>query len=209
MRPLFLLVSVIAVASMFTGNLLALFQTNVKRLLAYSSIAHFGYLLVAFLTAGPLRLVAVMFYLAQYFVTTLGAFGVVTVMSTGSADADSIDDYYGLYGRRPWIAIAFTLMLLSLAGVPLTAGFIGKFLVMTAGMGASLIFLVVMLAINSAIGLFYYLRVIAVLFGPSRAVEEAGRFRPARASYAVIIVLVALVIWWGIFPGRLISMIIS
>ena len=135
---LFIIFSVIAAISMFTGNILALFQNNVKRVLAYSSIAHFGYLLVAFLSVGALRVVAVMFYLVQYFITTIGAFGVVTVMSREKCDADSIKDYKGLFFRRPWLSVVFTLLLLSLAGIPLTAGFMGKFLVVTAGLGSAL-----------------------------------------------------------------------
>ncbi|HUJ88571.1 MAG TPA: NADH-quinone oxidoreductase subunit N, partial [Syntrophorhabdales bacterium] len=120
---LFVIFTIIAIISMFTGNLLALFQTNIKRLLAYSSIAHLGYLLVAFLSSGPLRVSAVTFYLVAYFVMTLGAFGVVTVLSGKENDADEIEDYHGLVKRRPVLAATFTVMLLSLAGMPLTAGF--------------------------------------------------------------------------------------
>ena len=102
--PIFLVFTVIAIASMFAGNLLALLQNNIKRLLAYSSISHLGYLLVAFLASGGMRITAVAFYLAAYFVTTLGAFGVVSVMSGRERDADSMDDYRGLSSRRPWLA---------------------------------------------------------------------------------------------------------
>ncbi len=98
---LFAIFTVIAIISMFAGNLLALFQTNIKRLLAYSSIAHLGYLLVAFLSSGPLRMSAVTFYLVAYFVMTLGAFGVVTVLSGKENDAEQIEEYYGLFTRRP------------------------------------------------------------------------------------------------------------
>ncbi|MDD5171210.1 MAG: NADH-quinone oxidoreductase subunit N, partial [Syntrophales bacterium] len=136
--PLFIIFSIIAIASMFTGNLLALLQNNVKRLLAYSSIAHFGYLLVAFLSVGPFKVTAVTYYLVAYIITMLGAFGVMTVMSGKGRDADALADYEGLFSRRPWIAVTLTLMPLSLAGIPLTAGFSGKFLVMTAGIGAGL-----------------------------------------------------------------------
>ena len=125
--PVFTVFSILAIASMVAGNLLALLQDNVKRMLAYSSIAHLGYLLVAFLAAGQSGSEAITFYLVAYFVTTLGAFGVVTVLSTSAGDAERLEDYRGLFWRRPALAAVFTAMLFSLAGIPLTAGFVGKF----------------------------------------------------------------------------------
>ena len=124
---MFLVLSIIAVASVFAGNLLALLQNNVKRILAYSSIAHMSYLLVAFPIGGSLGGGAAAFYLVAYFVMTLGAFGVVTLLSERRRDADLLDDYRGLFWRRPALALVFPVMLLSLAGIPLTAGFLGKF----------------------------------------------------------------------------------
>jgi NADH-quinone oxidoreductase subunit N len=118
---LYLIFTIIAIASMFTGNLLALFQSNVKRILAYSSISHLGYILVTLLASGAIAATAAAFYLSAYFITTLGAFGVVTILSEKDRDADSMDDYRGLAWRRPWLAGVFTAMLLSL-GIPLTAG---------------------------------------------------------------------------------------
>ncbi len=161
---LFTIFAIMAIASMFAGNLLALFQNNIKRLLAYSSIAHFGYLLVAFLSAGSLKVAAATYYLVAYLATTLGAFGVVTLLSGKEQDADGIDAYEGLGRRSPWLGGMLAFMLLSLAGMPLTAGFIGKFYVVAAGVGSSLWVLVVILIVNSAIGLFYYLRVTAALY---------------------------------------------
>jgi NADH-quinone oxidoreductase subunit N len=156
--------TVVAVASMVAGNILALWQTNVKRILAYSSIAHMGYLLVAFVAGGAIGETAVGFYLVAYFVTTLGAFGVITVMSHGERDADSIEDYVGLAWQRPWLAGVFTAMLLSLAGIPLTAGFIGKFYLIAAGVGSALWLMVMILIFTSVMGLFYYLRVIVAMY---------------------------------------------
>ena len=143
-NQLFLIFSLIAIASMFVGNILALQQKNVKRILACSSVAHIGYLLVAFLAARTFAFTAVSFYLSAYFVTTLGAFGVITVLSKGLKEVDSIDDYYGMAFRRPWLSSVFVAMLLSLAGIPITAGFIGKFYVVQAGIGSSLWLLVAM-----------------------------------------------------------------
>jgi NADH-quinone oxidoreductase subunit N len=163
-RPIFVIFTIIAIASMFTGNLLALFQSNVKRILAYSSISHLGYILVTLLASGAMAATAAAFYLSAYFITTLGAFGVVTVLSEKDRDADSMDDYRGLAWRRPWLAGVFTAMLLSLAGIPLTAGFVGKFYVAAAGVGSGLWLLVIILAVNSALGLYYYLRIIVALY---------------------------------------------
>ena len=130
---LFLLFSVMAVASMFIGNLLALFQRNVKRILAYSSIAHIGYLLVAFLAGGPFMITSVTFYLVAYFVTTLAAFGIIIVLSGADSEADTLDHYHSLAWSRPWTTCIFTAALLSLAGIPLTAGFLGKFYLLSCG----------------------------------------------------------------------------
>ncbi len=205
----FLMFSVIAVISMFVGNILALTQTNVKRILAYSSIAHLGYLLVAFLAAGKLASTAVAFYLIAYFVTTLGAFAVVTVLSDREKEAEALDDYRGLLWRRPWIAGFFSGMLLSLAGIPLTAGFVGKFYVMRAGVGSALWFLVALLVINSVIGLFYYLRIIAAMYvQPTRQAQvfvESARM--PLASGLVFTVLAVLLLWLGIYPTPFIAFI--
>src|SRR5271157_3215483 len=158
----FLLFSIIAVASMFAGNLLALRQNNVKRILAYSSIAHFGYILVAFLAGTTMAAGAVAFYLVAYTVTILTAFGIITVLST--SEADDLEDYRGLFWQRPVLASVLTAALLSLAGIPATMGFVGKFYVLASGADASAWPLIIVLALTSVIGLFYYLRVVVALF---------------------------------------------
>lgn len=162
---LILALGIVAIASILGGNLLALLQDNIKRILAYSSIAHLGYVLVGFLAGGIFAVEAVAYYLCAYFITMLGAFGVVTVLSnsTQNRDCDALADYRGLLWRRPWLAAVFTTMLLSLAGIPLTMGFVAKFYIIAAGVGASLWLLVLVLVIGSAIGLFYYLRIIATM----------------------------------------------
>jgi len=197
---LFLVLSLIAVASMFVGNLLALLQDDVKRLLAYSSIAHLGYLLVALLAGGELAVEAATYYLVAYFVTILGAFGVVSALSGDGREALSFADYRGLFWRRPWIAAAFTASLLSLAGIPLTAGFLGKFYLLAAGVEASLWALVIVLVVNSAIGLFYYLRLVVAMFSQGEA-EPAKIPWPAAAALTVVTVLL---IWFGIYPQPLV-----
>lgn len=206
---IFLLFALIAAASMFGGNLLALLQTNVKRLLAYSSIAHLGYLLVALLAGGSLAITAVTYYLVAYFVTTLAAFGTVAVLSDSQREAEAIDDYHGLFWRRPWLAGIFTASLLSLAGIPLTAGFIGKFYLVTAGVGSALWTLVIILVVNSAIGLYYYLRLIVVMGLQLRPQEErwiTATALPLTGSLALA-GLVLLLVWLGVYPTPFIELI--
>ena len=171
----FVALSVVAVASMLVGNLLALLQDNVKRILAYSSIAHMGYVLVAFLAGGALAEQAVMFYLAAYFVTTLGALGIVTAISGAERDADRLTDYSGLFWRSPATAGVMTAMMLSLAGIPLTAGFLGKFYVVAAGASATVWWLVIALVVTSVIGLYYYLRVVVIMYQVDASIPASRR----------------------------------
>jgi len=171
-----LVLTVLAVASMFAGNLLALLQNNVKRLLGYSSIAHVGYLLVAFLAGGGSGAAAVSFYLLAYFLTNLAAFGVLSVLPAveEGGDVENLADLRGLAHRRPLLAGILVVAFLSLAGIPLTAGFIGKFYLLAAGIQARLWVLTGSLVASSVIGLYYYLRVILAFFLP---VEEGPKER--------------------------------
>jgi NADH-quinone oxidoreductase subunit N len=211
-QPITLALSLVAVMTILVGNLLALRQDNVKRILAYSSIAQLGYLLVGFLAYGELAIEAVAYYLIAYFVTMLGAFGVVTVLSGGTPgqDNDTLADYAGLFWRRPWLAVVFTAMLLSLAGIPLTMGFIGKFYVLAAAIGASLWLLVIVLVIGSAIGLYYYLRIVAAMCAPEPdAISEQETLLAAPASLPESMTLAALtglLIALGIYPALLIPL---
>jgi NADH-quinone oxidoreductase subunit N len=209
---LVLIFTVIAITSMFTGNILALRQNNVKRLLAYSSIAHMGYLLVAFIAGNALGTEAVTFYLVSYFITTLGAFGILAMLSDTDHDAEATDDYRGLFWRRPWTAATFTAMLLSLAGIPLTAGFVGKFYVIAAGVNMQEWLLVVMLAVNSVIGLYYYIRIIAIMFEQQTKTETSNiRLNPAIyiVSSVTLAILTVSLIWLGVFPSGLMGIIKS
>lgn len=206
-----LIFTVLAIASMFTGNILALYQKNVKRILAYSSISHIGYLLVAFLAGGDLGVEAVTFYLVAYFITTTGAFGIVAGLSDKDRDAELIDDYRGLFWKRPWTAAIFTAMLLSLAGIPLTAGFVGKFYILAAGVNADRWLLVVMLAVNSAIGLYYYIKLIAAMFEHQtaeerRATEELHPYFYIVSGITMALLTLAL-IWIGVYPNGMVTLI--
>jgi len=205
-RPVFVLFAIIAIASMLIGNLLALLQNNVKRILAYSSIAHMGYLLVAFEANNTTASEAVVFYLVAYFITTIGAFGVVTVLSDEERDAGRLEDYAGLFWRRPMLASIFTLMLLSLAGIPVTAGFLAKFYVVTAGASAGIWSLILILVITSVIGLFYYLRVVITMY--ARVQKEAPHAEPrAIGGSYVLVALTILLVWLGVCPVPLLHVI--
>ena len=205
---LMLVFSVIAGASMVVGNLLALLQNNVKRILAYSSIGHLGYILVAFVASSSQGVEAVTFYLIAYIITTLAAFGVVTVLSEKDREAESLEAYRGLFWRRPGLAMIFTATLVSLAGIPLTAGFLGKVFVLLAGIQSALWPLVILLVLTSAIGLVYYLRIVVTMYAalPQR---ETGRepLSVPSSSLAGSITLVTLTIgllWLGVYPAPVI-----
>jgi len=206
---LFLALTAVAIASMLAGNLLALRQDNVKRILAYSSIAHLGYLLVAFLATGERAAIAVGFYLVAYFATTLAAFGVVTVLSTRERDADAIADYRGLGARRPGLAFIFAVALFSLAGMPLTIGFIGKFTIVTAGAGSALWALVIVLVLTSTIGLYYYTRLVVAMYvrRPEEAHLEAGAATGGGAGVAVLAALTVFLLVFGVYPAPLIHLV--
>src|SRR5258706_9918021 len=198
--------TIIAMASMLIGNILALRQNNVKRILAYSSIAHMGYILVAFLAGGTLGMEAVSFYMVAYFLTNIGAFGVISILSDQDRDAELLEDYQGLFWKHPKIATVFTAMLLSLAGIPLTAGFIGKFYLIASGASSQLWWLVIVLAASSVIGLYYYIKIIAVMFDKAKGTEAlALRPRLYLINLIKLFVLSALMIFYGIYPQGLID----
>ena len=201
------LLGMLALVSMLVGNLLALLQQSVKRLLAYSSIAHMGYLLVALLAVNSLGVEAVLFYLVAYVIMNLGAFAVVSVMSSSGTDEhDDISHFQGLFWRRPWLAVTFTGMLLSLAGIPLTVGFVGKFYIVAAGVEAALWVLLAAVIVGSVIGLYYYLRLVVVMY---MAVEEPVSSRAAPRmplpATLVLVTLTALLLGLGVFPAGLID----
>jgi len=204
-RGVILVFSIIAIASMCAGNLLALEQRNVKRILAYSSIAHFGYILVGFIAGGAMGIEAVSFYLVAYTATLLAAFGVVTVLSSTARDADDIEDYRGLFWQRPGLASVLTVALLSLAGIPATMGFVSKFYVLAAGAGASAWPLILILAISSVAGLFYYLRIVVALY--SAPPEHALIRTTSKSGSLVVAALSILLIWCGIYPTSLLKLV--
>ena len=205
------LMGVIAFASMMIGNLLALRQRNVKRLLGYSSIAHLGYLMTAIVAGGELGTEAVGVYLATYVATTLGAFGVVTLVSSpySGTDAGALHHYRGLFWRRPYLAAVFTVMMLSLAGIPMTAGFLGKFYVIAVSVESGLWWLAGGIVAGSAIGLYYYLRMMVIMFldEPGESRRDAVSGWGQQAGGIMVLLLAAAVIFFGIYPQPLIALV--
>ncbi|MGH2643387.1 MAG: NADH-quinone oxidoreductase subunit N [Chitinophagaceae bacterium] len=199
--------AVIAIVSMLIGNLLALRQQNIKRILAYSSIGHLGYLMVALLAASVVGIKAAVFYLVTYFISMLSAFGIVSYLSGKDKELFDLEDYRGLFWQRPWLAALFTLVLISLAGIPLTAGFMGKFYLLLSGVGSSLWILVIVLIVSSFIGLFYYLRVAFTMFMHSEMPKQkikGGSLLPAGIVLAIMFIFL---LWIGVFPGTLLDII--
>jgi NADH-quinone oxidoreductase subunit N len=200
---------------MFLGSFLALLQSNLKRLLAYSSISHMGYLLVALLAGGPQAETAAMFYLLAYFITVLGAFGVLAALAGGERDFHTIDGCRGLAWHRPFLGAVLALMMFSLAGIPLTAGFLGKFYLVLVGAGSRLWLLVFALVVSSVLGLFYYLRVVIAIYEPiPQAYQDGTGIRPhvrrgSPLTAGLLAVLAVLLIGIGVYPGPAIHLIES
>jgi NADH-quinone oxidoreductase subunit N len=201
-QALFLLAAVTMVA----GNLLALTQGSIKRMLAYSSIAHAGYLMAAVLAGFSGGAAALLFYLLVYTLMTAGAFGIVIANAQGADERVTLEDYAGLARQKPVLAGLFSVFLLSLAGFPLTAGFLGKFYILRSLVQGGLSSLAVILVLASLVSYFYYLRVIVVMYmRPARTENEhagAGLPRPAMAGVWTAAVLVILLFFtagirWG------------
>ena len=205
-QSIFIVISGIAILSMFVGNLLAIQQKNIKRLLAYSSIANMGYLIIILLTGSDKGIQSAIFYLITYFITTIGAFGVISLLSSKDKEAEKIADYKGLFWRRPWIAAVFTLCMLSLAGIPITAGFIAKFYIIYEGMNAGLLILIFSMIINSVIGLYYYLRVITTMFSTADVIELPSVSVLGKLTLGFIAISILIL---GVYPGWLINFIIK
>jgi len=205
--------------SMLVGNLLAMRQTGLKRLLAYSSIGHFGYLLTALAAFNFASLQASMVYLFTYTFATIAAFGVLSVISRThrvdtanvASDTDDLQDYRGLFWKRPYLAVIMSVAMLSLAGMPMNMGFIGKFYVILATVNASLWWLLAILVISSGIGLFYYLRVIMTMFMQEPGVARTRLQIPfdwsRSACGAMLIITAVLIMVLGVYPQPMLNLI--
>ncbi|MNO27991.1 NADH-quinone oxidoreductase subunit N [compost metagenome] len=203
--------TIIAIASILFGNLLALTQSNLKRLLGYSSIAHFGYLLIALVASKGLAVEAIGVYLVTYVITSLGAFGVITLMSSPykGRDADALYEYRGLFWRRPYLTAVLTVMMLSLAGIPLTAGFIGKFYIIATGVQSQQWWLVGSLVLGSAIGVFYYLRVMVTLYliEPNLRRHDAQLHWEQKAGGVMLLAIALVAFFLGVYPQPLLTLV--
>jgi NADH-quinone oxidoreductase subunit N len=193
-----------AALSMTLGNLGALLQSNVKRLLAYSSIAHAGYLLVAFAASSEIGISAAIFYAAAYAAMNVGAFAVVSHFAGMGERCVTVEDYSGLGQRSPLLAATLTIFLLSLIGIPITGGFFAKFYVFSAALQANLVGLVIIGVMNSAVASYYYLRVIVVMYMREPREERPVTAVPAGLGTALAISLVAT-IYLGVLPGRVLD----
>jgi len=212
-ESLIAVVAFTAAASMIVGNALALVQSNFKRMLAYSSIAHMGYLSIAFISGGAATHETVAIYLIAYSTASLGAFGVImclTSHSTTGKEVERIGDYKGLFWSDPLAASVLSVSLLSLAGIPLTAGFLGKFYLLVAGASTAYWWLLVVLALTSTVGAYYYLRIIVLM--ASREGQEAGaaiapRLPVSTPRDVVLVALTLATIIVGVYPAPIINFI--
>jgi NADH-quinone oxidoreductase subunit N len=203
---------VLAIITMTVGNVVAIVQNNVKRLLAYSSIAHAGYALIGFVAAGAASDVeqrnsaisAVTFYLLTYALMNIGAFAVVTLIARSGDRRTDVEDYNGIGFQSPVLAFSLSLFMLSLLGMPLTAGFMGKIVVFREALRQGYVVLVVIAVLNTAVSAYYYLRLIIVMFFRERSTAWTAPRIPASAAVALVITIVG-VFYLGIFPGRVIN----
>jgi NADH-quinone oxidoreductase subunit N len=197
-----MLLWIMAVATMTIGNVSAIAQTNIKRMLAYSSIAHAGYLLVALVAANQLGAISLLYYLLAYTLMNLGAFGVVILVGRKKDSYLNIYDYSGLAAQHPVLAASMALFMFALAGIPPTAGFVGKFYIFSAAIKAGYIWLAIIGVMNSLVSVYYYLR-ITVLMYMRPAETDLGPVAFSPAQTAVVAVTAAGVLLIGIFPGFL------
>ena len=205
------IITIIAALSILVGNFLAVRQVNLKRILGYSSIAHFGYLLIGLVSMTFASLGSVSVYVITYVLTTIGAFGAVALMSSpynNVDEAQSLADYRGLFWRRPVLTATLTVMMLSLAGIPLTAGFIGKFLIVMAAVTTHHWFLAAMIVVGSGIGLYYYLRVMVVMYmtPPDTPRIDADKHWGQKVGGLMVLAAALAVLVIGVYPDPVIKM---
>jgi NADH-quinone oxidoreductase subunit N len=202
----------LAVITMIVGNTAAILQNNLKRTIAYSSVAHSGYLLVGVITAGisdsgVFGASSVIFYLIGYSLMTLGAFAIASMLERSEDHIVNIDDLAGLAKQRPMLALCLTVFLLSLAGIPPTVGFFGKFYLFNAAIGEGLLWLAIWGVLNSVIAVYYYLRPIVVMYMKDGDAQISNR--SLNATTAVVVVMAVAIILMGVFSGPFFSIVES
>jgi len=198
-------VAVIAVATMVLGTVVGVAQSNLKRMLAYSSIAHGGYLLVGLVAANQVGKAAILFYLLAYSVTNLAAFGVIAMLGTRDKANDSLRDYAGLWQTRPALAALMTVCLLSLGGLPPTAGFIGKWYIFSAAVSAGYYGLAIIGVLTSVISVFFYLRVVVMMYMADRE-EALPPVGVTGVGMAALVVSIAAIFYLGLLPTQVLNL---
>ena len=199
-----MLLSIIAILSMFVGNLGAIMQTNIKRMLAFSSISHAGYILMAVIAKNSLGSSSLLFYMLSYAFMTFGIFGIVIILGRKGEENLEIKNYSGLAYKHPVIALSMTIFLLSLAGLPPFAGFVAKFYLFSAAIQEGLLTLVIIAVLNSAISFYYYLKVVVFMYMK----ESEAEFKISLTPITLFVVFIGVVgtINLGIFPNSIITL---
>jgi NADH-quinone oxidoreductase subunit N len=198
------LLIIIAVLTMFFGNLGAIVQTNIKRLLAYSSISHVGYLLIAVIVKGSMGAASLLFYMLTYTFMIFGVFGIIIMVGKKGNENLEIEDYSGLGFKQPILALSLSVLLLSLGGLPPFAGFIAKFYIFSAAINEGFVTLVIIAVLNSAISFYYYLKVIVFMY--MKEPEQEFSISMAPMTLLVVTISVFATIQLGIFPGPILAL---
>lgn len=198
---------IMSVLSLIIGNVIAIAQTNIKRMLAYSTISHVGFILLGFIAVNPDGYSAAMFYTITYAITAVAAFGIVILLSREGFEAENITDFSGLNSRHPWYAFMMLLVIFSMAGVPPTVGFYAKLLVLEAIINQGLIWLAIIAVLFSVIGAFYYLRVVKVMYFDEA--DDTSEIKVSGGMHFVLSTNSLLALALGIFPGTLIALCLS
>jgi NADH-quinone oxidoreductase subunit N len=200
-----LTLTMIAAASMLIGNIVAISQSNIKRMLAYSSIAHAGYMLIGLASLNQLGKEGILFYLATYTFMNLGAFGIISVLEKDEDKNLSLNDYAGLGTKRPYLAALMAVFMFSLSGLPPFGGFFGKYYIFLAAINADLTWLAIFGVLMSVVGVYYYLRIVVIMYFQDGGMESIPT--PSFASVAVITVAALAIIQLGVFPAYTLSII--
>ncbi|MCH8327932.1 MAG: NADH-quinone oxidoreductase subunit N, partial [Candidatus Marinimicrobia bacterium] len=198
---------VLSAVTMTVGNLAALRQENIKRMLAYSSVAHAGYLLMAILVTNYDSAFGLLYYLVVYSIATLAAFGMVSLLEHDDAEGVTMSRFDGLAGKSPVLGAMFAISMLSLAGFPPTAGFLGKFFIFNAALDAGYTLLVVIAVLNSLVSVYYYLRpIVGIYMRPADTATGEERITIPRVVVPVLVLLVIVAIGAGLFPAPLVRL---
>ncbi|MZG52622.1 MAG: NADH-quinone oxidoreductase subunit N [Nitrospinae bacterium] len=199
-----ILLCIVAVLSMFVGNLGAIMQTNIKRMLAFSSISHAGYLLIAVIAKSAMAGSGLLFYMLTYAFTTFGAFGIIILLGRKGEENLEMENYSGLAYKHPVLALSMTVFLLSLGGLPPFAGFVAKFYIFSAAIEEGFVTLVIIAVLNSAISFYYYLKVVVFMYMK----EPAGEFQISMTPMTLFVVIIGIIgtIELGIYPDPIIAL---